>query len=159
MDNPSQPNLDSELSETIASFNDIQADLHYRQAQDVLRALVGHLDLTPRELAGLEPEITSLESMLDKLDRQVVHIAVFGMVGRGKSSLLNALLGQEIFETGAVHGVTRSIQTAQWSARPEALEGSDQTLWRVSLPGAGSSQVELIDTPGIDEVDGETREA
>lgn len=163
MENPSQPNLDSnldsELTETIASFNDIQADLHYRQAQDVLRSLVSHLDLTPRELAGLEPEITSLESMLDKLDRQVVHIAVFGMVGRGKSSLLNALLGQEVFETGAVHGVTRSIQTAQWSARTEALAGSDQNVWRVSLPGAGSSQVELIDTPGIDEVDGETREA
>ncbi|HEY9697153.1 MAG TPA: GTP-binding protein [Trichocoleus sp.] len=159
MDNQSQPNLDSELAETIASFNDIQADLHYRQAQDVLRALVGHLDLTPRELAGLEPEISSLESMLDKLDRQVVHIAVFGMVGRGKSSLLNALLGQEVFETGAVHGVTQTIQTAQWSAKTEALAGSDQNLWRVSLPGVGNSQVELIDTPGIDEVNGETREA
>jgi small GTP-binding protein len=159
LDNQSQPNLDSELAETIASFNDIQADLHYRQAQDVLRALVGHLDLTPRELAGLEPEISSLESMLDKLDRQVVHIAVFGMVGRGKSSLLNALLGQEVFETGAVHGVTQTIQTAQWSAKTEALAGSDQNLWRVSLPGVGNSQVELIDTPGIDEVNGETREA
>jgi GTPase SAR1 family protein len=29
----------------------------------------------------------------------------------------------------------------------------------VALPGIGNSQIQLIDTPGIDEVDGETREA
>ncbi|MBW4657686.1 MAG: GTP-binding protein [Drouetiella hepatica Uher 2000/2452] len=144
--------LDRELDDTIQDFSDLQAELNYRQAQEVLRELIGNLDLSAREQSGLETEIHSLETMLDKLDRQVVHIAVFGMVGRGKSSLLNALLGQEVFETGAVHGVTQQVQTAQWSAKPEG------EFWRVSLPGLGNSQVELIDTPGIDEVDGETRE-
>jgi GTPase len=152
-------NPDAELDETIHSFDDIQAELNYRQAQDVLRDLVTRIDLTPRERTGLEAEILGLESMLHKLDRQVVHIAVFGMVGRGKSSLLNALLGQEIFETGAIHGVTQTVQSAQWSVKQEAINGGDSDLWRVTLPGLGSSRIELIDTPGIDEVDGETREA
>jgi GTPase len=154
-------NLDADLDETIHSFDDIQAELNYRQAQDVLRDLVTRLDLTPRERTGLEAEIVGLESMLHKLDRQVVHIAVFGMVGRGKSSLLNALLGQDVFETGAVHGVTQTVQSAQWSVKQEAIDGGSEgsDVWRVTLPGVGGSRIELIDTPGIDEVDGETREA
>jgi GTPase len=155
-DLPPDADLDSQLENTVADFSNLQADLNYQQAQTVLRELVSKLDLSPRERSGLETELTSLQTLLDKLDRQVVQIAVFGMVGRGKSSLLNALLGQEVFETGAVHGVTQTIQTAQWSAKPETLGGSD--LWRVSLFGLGNSQVELIDTPGIDEVNGEMRE-
>jgi small GTP-binding protein len=155
----STPNVNAELEETILSFSDIQAELNYRQAQAVLRDLVQKLDLTPAERQGLETEVESLETMLDKLDRQVVHIAVFGMVGRGKSSLLNALLGQEVFTTGPIHGVTQTIESAQWTTSEEAIDGSDSKLWKVSLPGVGNSQIELIDTPGIDEVDGEAREA
>jgi hypothetical protein len=148
---------EDDLDETIQSFGEIQAELYYRQAQDVLRDLVSHLDLTPRERSGLETEIRSLETMRDKLNHQVVHVAVFGMVGRGKSSLLNALLGQEVFETGPTHGVTQVVQTAQWASKRESLaDGSD--LLRVSLPGLGHSRIELIDTPGIDEVNGEARE-
>jgi hypothetical protein len=150
--------LHSQLEETIASFSDLQADLHYRQAQEVLRDLVQKMKLTARERSELEHELNSLETLQDKLDRQVVQIAVFGMVGRGKSSLLNALLGQEIFETGAIHGVTRTVQSAQWQTERQVLPGSNQDLWKVSLRGTGQAQVELIDTPGIDEVDGETRE-
>jgi GTPase len=150
-------NSDAELKETIYSFDEIQAELNYRQAQDVLRDLVTRIDLTPRERTGLEAEILGLESMLNKLDRQVVHIAVFGMVGRGKSSLLNALLGQEVFETGPIHGITQTVQTAQWSV--ESVVGGSADLWRVTVQGLGTSRIELIDTPGIDEVDGETREA
>ena len=156
-DLPPDADLDSQLENTVADFSNLQADLNYQQAQTVLRELVSKLDLSPRERSGLETELTSLQTLLDKLDRQVVQIAVFGMVGRGKSSLLNALLGQEVFETGAIHGVTQTIQTAQWSAKQETLGGGD--LWRVSLFGMGNSQVELIDTPGIDEVNGEMREA
>jgi GTPase len=152
-------NVNAELEETILSFSDIQAELNYRQAQTVLRDLVQKLDLTPAERQGLEAEVESLETMLDKLDRQVVHIAVFGMVGRGKSSLLNALLGQEVFTTGPIHGVTQTIQSAEWTTSEEAIDGSNRKLWKVSLPGVGNSQIQLIDTPGIDEVDGEAREA
>jgi small GTP-binding protein len=154
----SSTSLKHELDEAIFGFDGIQAELNYHQAQATLRELVENLDLTPQERQGLEPEIGGLESMLDKLDRQVVHIAVFGMVGRGKSSLLNALLGDQVFETGPIHGVTRVCQSAQWKINHETIAGSDRPLLRVALPSAGNSYLELIDTPGIDEVGGEARE-
>jgi hypothetical protein len=151
--------FDQELEDAILGFDQIQAELNYRQAQTTLRGLVEHLDLTPRERSSLESEIHGLQTMLDKLDRLVVHIAAFGMVGRGKSSVLNALLGQPVFETGALHGVTRSQQSANWRIASDAIAGSDRSILRVTFPSLANSQIELIDTPGIDEVNGETREA
>lgn len=148
-------NVDRELDDTILSFADIQAELNLRHAKDALRDIVENLDLTVQERTGLEPEIGGLEKMLDKLERACVQIAVFGMVGRGKSSVLNALLGQNVFETGPTHGVTRTTTIGQW----EVGEGMDENLPdRLSPVIYRLSQVELIDTPGIDEVDGETRE-
>jgi GTPase len=149
---------EEELDKAIFSFEDIQAELNYKQAQTALRSLVAKLDLTAQEKRGLEAEIGDLEVMLGKLDRMVVQIAAFGMVGRGKSSLLNALVGQSVFETGPLHGVTRAAQRINWSITEEAIASSSRAL-RVTLPGIGQSQVELIDTPGLDEVDGETRTA
>jgi GTP-binding protein Era len=156
--NVNSPGLDVELDDAIHSFENIQAELNYQRAQDTLRELLVKLDLSPHEQAGLEAEIISLEQMLNRLDRLVVQIAAFGMVGRGKSSLLNALVGQEVFETGPIHGVTRTVQSTNWTIAREAVEGSDRKVLRVALPGVGKSQIELIDTPGIDEVHGEARE-
>lgn len=155
---PDATDLDRELDNAILSFDDIQAELNYKKAQNALRDLVDNLDLTPQERTGLESEINDLATMLEKLDRSVVQIAAFGMVGRGKSSVLNALLGQNVFETGPLHGVTRTHQGASWQLTQENEAGSDRDILRVTLPSAGNSQIELIDTPGIDEVDGETRE-
>ncbi|WP_373529813.1 GTP-binding protein [Nostoc sp.] len=149
---------EEELDSAIFSFEDIQTELNYKQAQTALRNLVSNLDLTPQEKTGLETEIADLETMLGKLDRMVVQIAAFGMVGRGKSSLLNALVGQTVFETGPLHGVTRAAQRVNWSISEEAIGETERAL-RVTLPGVCQSQVELIDTPGLDEVDGATRAA
>ncbi len=94
-------------------------------------------------------------ALLEKLDRSLIQIAAFGLVGRGKSSILNALVGQEIFTTGPLHGVTRTIKGVNWQL------SSDDTfpnLARLTLNGQGNAQVQLLDTPGIDEVDGQTRE-
>ncbi len=125
-------------------FNEIQAELNYRQAKVALQDLVDRVDLNDLERSGLEQSIAGLTSMLDKLDQSVIHIAAFGMVGRGKSSLLNALLGRNAFQTGAIHGITQTEQIADWD-----------TL-RTHNP---SSHIQLIDTPGIDEVQGEDRAA
>lgn len=149
-------NWEKELDNAIFSFEDIQAELNYKQAQTALRNLVANLDLSPEEQAGLEAEINDLETMLNKLDSMVVHIAAFGMVGRGKSSLLNALVGQAVFETGPLHGVTRNAQRVNWSITEETVGDTERAL-RVTLSGTGQSRVELIDTPGLDEVDGDTR--
>jgi GTPase len=145
-----------EMAQAIADFDKIQADLSYQQAHTALNNLVTMLDLTEPERAGLEAEVAQLQTMLDKLERQVIHIAVFGMVSRGKSSLLNALLGQSVFATGPIHGVTRTTQQASWQTPP--TEAEPVGTMRFSVMGAGQSRVELIDTPGIDEVDGQVRE-
>lgn len=151
--------LAQELDEAIASFDQMQADLGYRQAQEALRDLLAKLDLSAAERWGLDADLQNLQGMLNRLEQAIVQIAVFGMVGRGKSSVLNALLGQEIFATGPLHGVTQTVESATWSVRQEAIDGSDQPVLRLSLKGTGQSQIELIDTPGIDEVNGEQREA
>jgi small GTP-binding protein len=150
---------DQELDRAILSVEEIQAELNYKQAQDALRDLVTNLDLTPKEQAGLESQINDLTNLLDKLEHSCIQIAAFGMVGRGKSSVLNALLGQPVFETGALHGVTRDSHNANWQLTQETVGDTNQEILRVALPSIGDSQVQLIDTPGIDEVDGETREA
>ncbi|HAA29260.1 MAG TPA: GTP-binding protein [Cyanobacteria bacterium UBA8553] len=158
-DSHNSPGFDQEIDHAISSVEEIQAELNYKQAQDTLQQLVTNLDLTPQEQAGLEAEIEDLTHLLNKLEHTCVQIAAFGMVGRGKSSILNALLGQPVFETGALHGVTRDSQYANWQVSQETVGNTDQDILRVALPSVGNSRIQLIDTPGIDEVDGETREA
>jgi small GTP-binding protein len=150
-------NLDDELNNTLLSFSDIQAELNLRHARDAMHEVVEHLDLTPEERSGLEADLGGLDQMLDKLEQTRVQIAVFGMVGRGKSSILNALLGQTIFETGPIHGVTRQTQAQPWQTSQTSVQ--DKRADTAQIPVSYRiSQVELIDTPGIDEVDGQTRE-
>ncbi|MFM2431172.1 MAG: hypothetical protein RLZZ511_2385 [Cyanobacteriota bacterium] len=143
---------------TLAEFDSVQEELNYRQAQSSLREMIAKLDLNDRERDGLEGAISGLEAMLRKLESSVIHIAVFGMVGRGKSSLLNALLGKKVFEAGAVHGVTRTYQVANWEIRREDFTNPDHPILQAALPSAHKSTIQLIDTPGIDEVGGEARE-
>lgn len=88
---------------------------------------------------SLAGDYREVEQMLDKLEQGQLHISVFGRVSVGKSALLNALLGENLFKTSPLHGETRQVQTGRWH---EVTEGS----------------VVLLDTPGINEVDGEARE-
>jgi hypothetical protein len=148
-----------ELDSALLSFEAIQEELNYKQAQHSLRDLLNNLDLTPQEKTELESDIDRLAAMLEKLEESVVQIAAFGIVGRGKSSVLNALLGQEVFQSGPLHGVTRTIESANWHLTQETIGSNLSEVQRLSLPGLGNSQIQLIDTPGLDEVDGETREA
>lgn len=151
--------VEQELGDLVVDFQDLQDDLNYRRAQEALGSLVQRLNLTAREQAGVEEALQSLRGLIDKLEHTVVHIAVFGLVGRGKSSLLNALLGEAVFATGPTHGVTQAVEGARWSASREPLAGDIPDLLRVSLKGVGQSSIELIDTPGLDEVNGEDRAA
>lgn len=144
-----------ELDQVILDVEAIQEELNYKQAQNSLRNLVVNIDLCEQEKIGLESNIAHLVTMLEKMEQSVVQIAAFGMVGRGKSSVLNAILGQEIFVTGPLHGVTRSVDAAQWTLKQDEHYPEVQKL---IISGVGNTQIQLIDTPGIDEVDGETRE-
>jgi GTP-binding protein Era len=151
--------VEAELSQIVENFQDLQDDLNYQRAQDALRDLIHKLNLTDRERSGLEGTLQNLTGLLDKLENTVVHIAVFGLVGRGKSSLLNALLGQDVFATGPTHGVTQAVESSRWSVRQETLDEQSPDLLRVSLNSVGNSRIELIDTPGLNEVNGAARAA
>jgi GTPase len=148
------PEDSQNLASTIDSFNTIQAERNYQQARDSLQQILVNLDLSQRERSGLESEIAELSEMLAKLDRAVFQVAVFGMVGRGKSSILNALIGAEIFQAGVVHGVTKERQQVVW----EIANWQDEFDLDKDTPATLQEAIEFIDTPGIDEVEGEQRQ-
>ncbi|MDG2989656.1 DUF697 domain-containing protein [Candidatus Synechococcus calcipolaris G9] len=151
---------DLTMSQALEALEAYQGHLSYAAAKRSLAEILVNLDLSDRERVGLETAIADLEDMLDKLENEVIHIAVFGMVGRGKSSLLNALLGEPWFETGPIHGVTRTEASAEWQLMDEELGRADgaEGSW-ASASILRRSSIELIDTPGIDEVAGEDRQA
>lgn len=147
----------NELDNTILNFANLQGELNYHQAQKSLQNLLSNLDLSEQEKTGLESEINHLTTMLEKLQQSVISMAAFGMVGRGKSSVLNALVGKEVFVTGPLHGVTQNINDTNWHLNKESIAQTNYNLQRL-IASSENSQIQLIDTPGIDEIDGETRE-
>lgn len=114
-------------------------DEHLVRAAHSLRELLRDASIPPAVRDALAADYAQIELMLDKLEHGHIHIAVFGRVSVGKSSLLNALLGETAFETGVLHGTTGA---------------ADHRRWRQ----AQSHGVHLIDTPGINELSGEERE-
>ncbi|QEY33136.1 DUF697 domain-containing protein [Synechococcus sp. RSCCF101] len=112
-----------------------------QRCDQLLQQWRGGLRLDRSERTRLAADLAALDDHLGRLERRELRIAAVGRVGVGKSSLLNALLGTPRFHTDVAHGSTRTAEQAHWSRQ---------------LPGLGS--LTLIDTPGIDEVDGEVRE-
>jgi small GTP-binding protein len=117
------------------------------RARDSLEATLASLKLTPEEEAALAGELAQLRDLAKKLDDSTIEIAAFGMVSRGKSSVLNALLGQDVFQVGATHGTTIARAAQRWQ--------HDES----GRPGLEGARLIVVDTPGIDEVGGEVREA
>ncbi len=143
----SQPNPTTDTQTSTGRNNQQETQLNrtrasLRQALSWYSNLRRHQNHPPDvELqAALRKELEVLKSALDKLDQAVIRIAAFGLVSRGKSAVVNALVGQKILQTGPINGVTQWPRSVRWT------------------PSANSKvQVELIDTPGLDEIQGETR--
>jgi hypothetical protein len=104
-----------------------------------LRGLLDDPTITPALRRELAADFNRVEQMLERLERGQLHVAVFGRVSTGKSALGNALLGREAFAVGVLHGTTTQ---ADHAVLDEAQHGG----------------LVLIDTPGINELDGEARE-
>ena len=94
------------------------------------------LQLSPRDQGLLGGELRLLDRQLQRLQQRRLRIALFGRVGVGKSSLINALIRRPLLATDVAHGSTRHQQAVDW---PVEI--------------AGLTRVELVDTPGIDEID------
>ncbi len=115
-------------------------DKHVELATESLNQLLNDTRVPSSVRSALSSEYAKLTQMLTKLEQQQLHIAVFGRVSVGKSSVLNALMGKPLFSTSVLHGETKTADQAQWR--------------EVDAGG-----VFLIDTPGINEANGEEREA
>ena len=112
---------------------------HLNLARESLRELINDGRLPPGVRESLAQDYDAVQAMLDKLEHGHIHLAAFGRVSTGKSSLLNALIGEDRFTVSPLHGETQR---------------SSMQAWREEEAGG----VYLIDTPGLDEAGGEERE-
>ena len=113
---------------------------HLALARESLRELVDDSRLPDEVRESLAHDYAAVRAMLEKLEHGHLHLSVFGRVSTGKSSLLNALIGEPVFSTSPLHGETRLSEMQPWKE-------------------VEASGVYLIDTPGLDEAGGENREA
>jgi uncharacterized protein len=120
----------------------------YRQAAiTTLTSQLERYQSSPVELrAQLQPYLAALSGLQQKLFQPLLQIAVFGLVSRGKSAVLNALVGESLFPTGPLNGVTQWPRAVRWAVA--ANNGPQDAI-----------QLELVDTPGLDEISGEARTA
>ena len=123
-------------TETVSDGGSAHLDL----ARESLNELISDSRLPAGIRESLSHDYEAVQGMLDKLQHGHLHIAVFGRVSTGKSSLLNALIGEQKFSVSPLHGETRKSSMQQWS----------------EIDAGG---VFLIDTPGLDEAGGEDRES
>jgi small GTP-binding protein len=117
--------------------------------QQALAAVEQTLDrvrrCTDEEKARLRAELAGLRQMHDKLTSGRVEIVIFGEISTGKSALINALVGRDVASVDVRGGWTKEVWHVAWNGTGYCL------------PGLGSSQVVLVDTPGINEVGGAAR--
>jgi uncharacterized protein len=81
----------------------------------------------------LKAQLQALEA---KQSHERLEIVAFGTISSGKSTLLNALAGRDVFSADVIGGTTTA---------------------RCEIPWPGADSVVLVDTPGLAEIHGEQR--
>ncbi len=134
----SNSDTENSLAELAGNQSD-SGDSNVDMAKESLSQLLEDTRVPDSVRDVLSDEYKQLRKMLEKLEKGHLHIAVFGRVSVGKSSVLNALLGKQAFSVSVLHGETKTEGIEEWQ--------------QVDAGG-----IYLIDTPGINEIDGEERE-
>jgi GTPase len=123
-----------------------QTDRLYRDAIDAVQRVLAEVGrCSDAERAELSRDAIQLRQMLKKLRDGRIDIVVFGEISTGKSAMINALIGEEAASVSAEGGWTRESWLVAW----------DKCGYQI--PGLADSKVALIDTPGINEVQGDAR--
>ena len=135
----SKSTSDSSIDDEFDELSDQKTDSATNKTLDSLHQLLDDKHIPSSVRMQLGEEYQQVQQLVDKLENQQVHIVVFGKVSSGKSSLLNALLGQSTFATSPLHGETKAQKNINWD------QYNDQNMV-------------VIDTPGTDEVQGSQRE-
>ena len=113
-----------------------------RTVEQTLEKLRGCPD---QERERLQGDIAQLKEMLDKITSGRVEIVIFGEISTGKSAMINALIGEAVAEVDVQGGWTKQVWGTAWEGAGHRVHGLEQ------------SEVVLVDTPGINEVDGGDR--
>lgn len=125
---------------------DARPDADYQASLAAIQAAIARFkglnEQEHRELAG---DLEELGRMAEKLRAGRVEIAVFGEISTGKSALINALCGEQRASVNVRGGWTKDVWHVPWESAGYCV------------PGFADSQVVLVDTPGLNEVDGAKR--
>ncbi len=100
-----------------------------------------NLNLTNYERTKFEDILNQLDFQINKLEKKELNISVYGRVGVGKSSLLNALIEKQIFPTDIINGNTQTTKSYTWCKSFKGL-----------------NKVVLLDSPGINEINNSNKE-
>src|SRR3990172_8616600 len=136
----------SEEINTTASATLLPVDKDYDAAIEAVRRAISQFEgCTEAEREALRRDLEQLHEMSHKLAAGRVEIVVFGEISTGKSALINALVGDAVAQVNVRGGWTKDVWHVRWSGAGYCV------------PGLAKSEVVLIDTPGLNEVDGAAR--
>ena len=134
------------MSNTPTQSNPSVEDPNFREAVKSVESTLSKLrGCSDTERDQLQKELSGLTEMYDKVTNGRVEIVIFGEISTGKSAMINALIGRDVASVDIQGGWTKEVWGTEW----------DGAGYRI--PGFKSSEIVVVDTPGINEVGGQDR--
>lgn len=118
---------------------------HYLQLRGEVEAVLGDLLKFAAELRRPGPELDSLHGLLTNI-REPLLFVVVGEVKAGKSSLINALFGQEIAKADVLPATDR-VCIFRYGREQKQVEQSPKLI-ELHLPLEFLRDFNIVDTPG-----------